>query len=109
MKISVAKINSITPIFVGGGNPSQLKINVELEDYNAEKLFYQIWESYEGGLFEKWIEAEGYSLVKRTPAGVPPVAQIKCTACNGTGQFELPNGEPRLCGCMNGGPLPKRI
>ena len=68
MKIEVEYLNSVKPLFRGGGQQSTLRIDVELEPSQAEQLFYSLWEDYwTGGAFEEWIKAEGYALVKLKP------------------------------------------
>jgi len=68
MRIEVEELNKVLPNFRGGGNCSNIKLDIVLLPHQAEKLFYELWEGYEGGIFEKWIEAEGYQLIKKDRA-----------------------------------------
>jgi hypothetical protein len=93
MKIEVDYVNKITPATNGGITPV-VSIEVILRDYQAEKIFYQLWENYEGGLFEKWIDAEGYVLVKKKSGICPKCAYATtpqetegCPSCGGTGKI----------------------
>jgi hypothetical protein len=65
MRIEVEKINNVHGVFVGGGHPDSIAMDVLQTHRQAETLFYQLWEMYEGGLFEEWINAEGYILTKK--------------------------------------------
>jgi hypothetical protein len=90
MRIEVEELNKVLPNFIGGGNPLNLKLDILLLPHQAERLFYALWEEYEGGIFEKWIEAEGYRLVKKDRA-----SELQATSeTAGTGA----SPEPQIAG-----------
>jgi hypothetical protein len=67
MEIEVDLIKKIVPCLASrGGMSTAVMVDVWLQDFQAEQLFYKLWEHYGDDFFKQWIEAENYTFVKRT-------------------------------------------
>ena len=66
MEIEIRFLENITPCLASRGGPhGALRVNVTMEEFQAEHLFYQLWEYYGDKTFKSWINAEGYTFEKR--------------------------------------------
>jgi hypothetical protein len=56
-----------------------MKFDVRFREFQAEHLFYQLWGYYGDEVFFRWIEAEGYTVVKRAAENQGMVAEQQTT------------------------------
>ena len=65
MKIIVSGLQEIKPKHRGNVHAHlQLELNVDLEDYDMERIFQGLWEYVGDEGFNKWLKQEGYELRK---------------------------------------------
>jgi hypothetical protein len=62
MKITVNKVE-IKPTIAHG--KVRLKLDVDMEEHQKENLFYEIWEDVGDEGIEKYLNAEGFKMVKK--------------------------------------------
>lgn len=66
MEIEISFLDKVTPCLASrGGTHGALRINVTMENFQAERLFYQLWENYGDEKFQEWLNSEGYTFEKR--------------------------------------------
>jgi len=62
MEIVVNKANIRSTIAHG---KVRVKLDLEMEEHQKENLFYEIWEDVGDEGIEKYLNAEGYKMVKK--------------------------------------------